>query len=807
MKRLIPTLIAATLLLFSQAAFAQHPWAGAGTAQDPFRIYTLADLNAILTHQSDVAYTGLHDCGFGYPIPYSDIHFELMNNIDEPLMQPICSDVFSGYFHGKGYNITLGFNDEDPYNNTFIGNLIGTVDSVTFIGTVRNFYSLFGNVFECGKIAHLTCNLNIIPCFSFVGINECDSGVLFGVFVIGSNSGVMKSCINYSDFHCIAPETTSMITAYFFGAYNEGQIDSCINYGNISIETNHLNTIYLAVFSPDNGYRGKITNCINHGDIFINGVPDYIEVSCFSEANTFISNCLNTGNISAKKIDVLGVFANVNYGTVSNCLNTGSLTGDYIAGGIAGKTSSRRGYNGLIVNKIENCLNTGYIDGGNSVGGIVGEFFDDSSPSSTNYQPSIIRNNIDLSKTSKHALFGQEITPIIENHGTIIENNFYDKQMVTIPATPEGDIAGRAEGKLTTELTGFALQSVLGSGWSYAEGRYPIPLGLEHHPAALLAATPVYLHYVNTGHFNTVDVVTEDFTIGLENGAQWQTTHNKVLLSGENGILQNTGSEKLTCSLDNYSKDIDLNIVPTYTISGTVTCDNNRLAGVRISYSTIYTTTNANGNYSLTVPEGSNVTITPSLNGYAFTPANTTITNIAQNIDNVNFTTTSTYTVRGTVTYNNTALENVIISCPACMEQMATTNANGAYSFTVPARSNVTIRPSLNSYAFTPADTTITNITQNIDNVNFTATTSGIASNLLNDIKIYPNPATDELYIISGETINNVEIVDVSGRTVFLPSFAGVGEGAINISHLPAGFYFVKIHTDKGVAVRKIVKQ
>jgi hypothetical protein len=369
---------------------------------------------------------------------------------------------------------------------------------------------------------------------------------------------------------------------------------------------------------------------------------------------------------------------------------------------------------------IENCVNAGYIDGDNHVGGIVG-YYD-------HLSACIIRNNLDLSKTSKHALFGQAITPFLYNN-TIMENNFYDKQMVTVPATPEGDVAGRAEGKLTTELTGFALQSVLGSGWSYAEGRYPIPLGLEHHPAALLAATPVYLHFENTAHFNTVDSVNHDFTIGLENGVQWQTTHNKVLLSGENGILQNTGSEILTCSLDNYTKDIFLEIKisnpTTYTISGTVTCDNNRLAGVRISYSTTYTTTDIDGNYSFTVPAGSNVTITPSLD----------------------------------------------------------------------------------SYTFIHADTTITNIAQNIDNVNFTATTSGIAANSLNDIKIYPNPATNELYIISNERINSVEIVDVSGHAVFLPSFGGVGGGIINVSHLSAGFYFVKIHTDKGVAVRKIVKQ
>ena len=44
------------------------------------------------------------------------------------------------------------------------------------------------------------------------------------------------------------------------------------------------------------------------------------------------------------------------------------------------------------------------------------------------------------------------------------------------------DISGVAEGKLSTQLVGNSpeLQAMLGNGWSYAEGRYPIPLSLEN---------------------------------------------------------------------------------------------------------------------------------------------------------------------------------------------------------------------------------------------------------------------------------------------------------------------------------------
>jgi hypothetical protein len=37
------------------------------------------------------------------------------------------------------------------------------------------------------------------------------------------------------------------------------------------------------------------------------------------------------------------------------------------------------------------------------------------------------------------------------------------------------------------------------------------------------------------------------------------------------------------------------------------------------------------------------------------------------------------------------------------------------------------------------------------------------------------------------------------------PSFGGAGV-VLNISHLPAGSYFVRIKTENGVVVRKVVK-
>ena len=74
--------------------------------------------------------------------------------------------------------------------------------------------------------------------------------------------------------------------------------------------------------------------------------------------------------------------------------------------------------------------------------------------------------------------------------------------------------------------------------------------------------------------------------------------------------------------------------------------------------------------------------------------------------------------------------------------------------------------------------------------------------------KIYPNPTDGEVRIENGELrIENVEVYDVFGRNVGVkfPSFGGVRGG--NLAHLPTGIYFIRIQTDEGMVVRKIIKQ
>ena len=70
-------------------------------------------------------------------------------------------------------------------------------------------------------------------------------------------------------------------------------------------------------------------------------------------------------------------------------------------------------------------------------------------------------------------------------------------------------------------------------------------------------------------------------------------------------------------------------------------------------------------------------------------------------------------------------------------------------------------------------------------------------------INIYPNPTKRELRVVSNELkIENIEIYDIFGKKVNITR-----ETIIDISHLATGVYFVKVITDVGVVVKKMVKE
>ena len=84
---------------------------------------------------------------------------------------------------------------------------------------------------------------------------------------------------------------------------------------------------------------------------------------------------------------------------------------------------------------------------------------------------------------------------------------------------------------------------------------------------------------------------------------------------------------------------------------------------------------------------------------------------------------------------------------------------------------------------------------------------SGIADlQNTNTISIYPNPANGLFTVQSSAKIQNAALKNLLGETIMETNNPGE-KFTMDISSLERGVYFVRIKTDKGIAVKKIVKQ
>ncbi|MCU0285665.1 MAG: hypothetical protein MUF15_04625 [Acidobacteria bacterium] len=161
----------------------------------------------------------------------------------------------------------------------------------------------------------------------------------------------------------------------------------------------------------------------------------------------------------------------------------------------------------------------------------------------------------------------------------------------------------------------------------------------------------------------------------------------------------------------------DYTAAPTiYTISG-----NAGTAGVTLSYTdgTPKTATaDGGGNYSFTVSYDWSGTVTPSLTGYTFTPANRTYTNVLANQPSQDYTANAiTYTISG-----NAGIAGATLSYTDGIPKTATADGSGNYSFSVSYNWSGTVTPSMTGYTFTPANRTYTNVLANQTSQDYTAT-------------------------------------------------------------------------------------
>ncbi|MGI8892386.1 MAG: PKD domain-containing protein [Bacteroidia bacterium] len=76
-------------------------------------------------------------------------------------------------------------------------------------------------------------------------------------------------------------------------------------------------------------------------------------------------------------------------------------------------------------------------------------------------------------------------------------------------------------------------------------------------------------------------------------------------------------------------------------------------------------------------------------------------------------------------------------------------------------------------------------------------------SNTEPDFILYPNPTFDYIYL-EGKNLISVEIINMLGKIIFENEYYKVNELVLETNTLEPGFYFIKVKTSEGIAVRKI---
>ena len=75
------------------------------------------------------------------------------------------------------------------------------------------------------------------------------------------------------------------------------------------------------------------------------------------------------------------------------------------------------------------------------------------------------------------------------------------------------------------------------------------------------------------------------------------------------------------------------------------------------------------------------------------------------------------------------------------------------------------------------------------------------------NINIYPNPTNDKLYIVAETEIEDIVVYDIYGRHQITETPSHQDNLTIDVANLKSGIYFVKINTNEGNIVKRIIKQ
>nr|MBP9181180.1 T9SS type A sorting domain-containing protein [Bacteroidia bacterium] len=89
-------------------------------------------------------------------------------------------------------------------------------------------------------------------------------------------------------------------------------------------------------------------------------------------------------------------------------------------------------------------------------------------------------------------------------------------------------------------------------------------------------------------------------------------------------------------------------------------------------------------------------------------------------------------------------------------------------------------------------------------NVNVTRTDVELVNDLADAIKVYPNPATNNIFIAAPVPVQQISLVNELGSRLW-ESNAPAQSLSISLSPFAAGVYFINVKTDAGIIRKKLI--
>ncbi|MBQ6159714.1 MAG: S-layer homology domain-containing protein [Oscillospiraceae bacterium] len=487
-KRTIAKLLA-LLMLFSllpQPVFSAHhettladgiQLSGSGTEEDPYLIYTLAELEAF----RDTINTAS-------PI-FQNSYVKLMNDI--VMNGP---DVFEYDEDGYISGVAAG---QTPYEWTPINNNISNY-GLCFDGNGHIISGMYISQWVNGGAAFFTClwggtlkNLGVAD-----GYVVSPSTYTAGLIAYGYDSKI-QNCFNSCT---IIGETAGGIVA------NDALlIENCYNLGFVKGEAAG-GIICLSESS------GTVINCYNLGRVSGNSY-----VGGIAGDGGIIDNCYNSGTISGTEY-IGGIAGHTNSGLVTNSYNNGLVIGSDMVGGILGYSYTCHNDSLLhfedrdLMFAMASCYNVGHVlSSSANTGGLIGGIITYSSV--YNYVDVLVEDCYFLDTTAPEAIGSISI-----HKGEVLVQ--------------------RAESKTEDELkvqetyTGFDFESV----WMMGEIGYDYPYPILISLIESYAPVGNCLTLIVTNEFDLT--LTSGFTVNwYENGSDTVIGHGNVLIGYQEDSL------------------------------------------------------------------------------------------------------------------------------------------------------------------------------------------------------------------------------------------------------------------------------